>query len=164
MKSKEKYCIFCNPPDNMQRVIFHSDERFYILLDEFPVSPGHRLIVPKYHVQKMEDLSKENFNEIQNLIQTAKSKITQEEVESRYQNLLDNPVDERSSELVEKALDSGFLEEKPAGYNIGINEGETAGQTISHLHIHIIPKYDGDIENPEGGVRNIFPEKGSYRS
>lgn len=43
----------------------------------------------------------------------------------------------------------------PDGYNIGVNEGEAAGQTISHLHIHVIPRYKGDVEIPRGGIRNI---------
>lgn len=44
---------------------------------------------------------------------------------------------------------------KPDGYNIGINIGESAGQTIFHLHIHVIPRYKGDVENPRGGVRKL---------
>jgi diadenosine tetraphosphate (Ap4A) HIT family hydrolase len=44
---------------------------------------------------------------------------------------------------------------KPDGYNIGINIGESAGQTIFHLHIHLIPRYFGDVENPRGGVRKL---------
>lgn len=51
---------------------------------------------------------------------------------------------------------------KPDGFNIGINLGKDAGQTIEHLHIHLIPRYKGDCENPVGGVRNIFPEKADY--
>lgn len=43
----------------------------------------------------------------------------------------------------------------PDGYNIGINCGEAAGQTIPHLHIHVIPRYTGDVENPRGGIRNF---------
>lgn len=50
----------------------------------------------------------------------------------------------------------------PDGYNIGVNEGRTAGRTIDHLHIHLIPRYVGDVENPRGGVRNIIPGKGDY--
>ena len=48
------------------------------------------------------------------------------------------------------------------GYNIGLNEGNAAGQTINHLHIHIIPRYKNDIKNPRGGIRNIIPDKGNY--
>lgn len=51
---------------------------------------------------------------------------------------------------------------KPDGYNIGINDGEAAGQTILHLHIHLIPRYRGDRDDPRGGVRWIFPEKAVY--
>ena len=47
-------------------------------------------------------------------------------------------------------------------YNLGINEGIAAGRTIDHLHIHIIPRILGDVENPIGGVRNVIPEKGNY--
>lgn len=50
----------------------------------------------------------------------------------------------------------------PDGFNIGININEPAGQTISHVHIHLIPRYLGDIDNPEGGVRGVIPEKRIY--
>jgi len=53
---------------------------------------------------------------------------------------------------------------KPDGYNIGINDGATAGQTVPHLHIHLIPRYEGDQTDPRGGVRWIFPEKADYWS
>lgn len=50
----------------------------------------------------------------------------------------------------------------PDGYNIGINDGAAAGQTVPHLHIHLIPRYRGDCQDPRGGVRWIFPEKADY--
>lgn len=50
----------------------------------------------------------------------------------------------------------------PAGYNVGINVGGVAGQTISHVHAHIIPRYQGDVENPRGGVRGVIPSRQSY--
>jgi diadenosine tetraphosphate (Ap4A) HIT family hydrolase len=50
----------------------------------------------------------------------------------------------------------------PAGYNIGINVGATAGQTIMHVHLHLIPRYPGDLENPRGGVRGVIPSRQSY--
>lgn len=50
----------------------------------------------------------------------------------------------------------------PDGFNIGINDGAAAGQTVMHLHIHLIPRYLGDTEDPRGGVRWIMPEKAPY--
>lgn len=51
---------------------------------------------------------------------------------------------------------------KPDGYNIGFNCGEAGGQTIFHCHMHIIPRYKGDIENPRGGVRKILVDNSNY--
>ncbi|HSK13148.1 MAG TPA: HIT family protein [Phnomibacter sp.] len=50
----------------------------------------------------------------------------------------------------------------PDGFNVGINVGEVAGQTIHHVHIHLIPRYKGDVEAPRGGVRGVIPDKRSY--
>ena len=50
---------------------------------------------------------------------------------------------------------------QPDGYNIGVNSGEAAGQTIFHVHVHLIPRYDGDMEDPRGGVRGVIPNKRS---
>ncbi|BAL21399.1 MULTISPECIES: HIT family protein [Bacillus] len=52
---------------------------------------------------------------------------------------------------------------KPEGYNIGVNCGETAGQTIFHCHIHLIPRYFNDINDPTGGVRGVIPQKRIYK-
>ena len=48
------------------------------------------------------------------------------------------------------------------GFNVGVNIGEAAGQTIFHCHIHLIPRRHGDVENPRGGVRHVIPGKGNY--
>ena len=53
-------------------------------------------------------------------------------------------------------------EHKPDGYNIGINNGAAAGQTVMHVHMHLIPRYAGDRPDPRGGVRWILPEKAAY--
>ncbi|MBL1275860.1 MAG: HIT family protein [Ectothiorhodospiraceae bacterium] len=56
-------------------------------------------------------------------------------------------------------LDKEFT---PDGYNIGINVGEAAGQSVEHLHVHIMPRYKGDVEDPRGGVRWILRNKANY--
>jgi diadenosine tetraphosphate (Ap4A) HIT family hydrolase len=53
---------------------------------------------------------------------------------------------------IKRLLDNEF---RPDGYNVGVNIGEAAGQTIFHLHIHIIPRYAGDVKNPRGGIRKL---------
>ena len=50
----------------------------------------------------------------------------------------------------------------PDGYNIGVNVGADAGQSIFHVHVHLIPRYKGDVESPRGGVRGVIPSKRSY--
>ena len=50
----------------------------------------------------------------------------------------------------------------PAGYNIGINVGEATGQTVAHAHLHVIPRHQGDVPDPRGGIRLILPAKAKY--
>ena len=50
----------------------------------------------------------------------------------------------------------------PDGYNVGINCGEVGGQTVPHVHIHLIPRFEGDVEDPRGGVRGVIPSKQKY--
>ena len=65
-------------------------------------------------------------------------------------------------ELLTKAQKALEKELSPHGYNIGINDGPAAGQTVPHLHMHLIPRYQGDQEDARGGVRWIIPEKAKY--
>jgi diadenosine tetraphosphate (Ap4A) HIT family hydrolase len=51
---------------------------------------------------------------------------------------------------------------QPAGFNIGLNDGPAGGQTIAHAHVHVIPRYDGDLKDPRGGIRWILPKKAKY--
>ena len=53
-------------------------------------------------------------------------------------------------------------EHQPNGFNIGWNDGASAGQTIPHLHIHVIPRYEGDVADPRGGIRLLFPKNAKY--
>ncbi|WP_299231194.1 bifunctional class I SAM-dependent methyltransferase/HIT family protein [uncultured Bacteroides sp.] len=64
-------------------------------------------------------------------------------------------------QFVKQKIDERF---HPDGYNIGINVNEAAGQSVFHVHIHIIPRYKGDVPNPKGGVRGVIPNKQSYKA
>jgi len=65
-------------------------------------------------------------------------------------------------DLVAQMRELLLAERSPDGFNIGINDGVAAGQTVMHLHIHLIPRYAGDTEDPRGGVRWIMPVKAPY--
>ena len=64
--------------------------------------------------------------------------------------------------LLDKAKETIDEEFHPDGFNIGINDGASAGQTVPHLHMHLIPRYTNDQTDPRGGVRWIIPEKAKY--
>ncbi len=110
--------------------IIYQDEYFFIIKDNFPVSPGHLLIISN-------KVKKDYWN------------LDRMEI---YKLL---PVIDKAKEIIEK-------EYKPDGYNIGMNCGKAAGQTIFHFHCHIIPRYNGDMENPRGGIRHCVSGKGNY--
>jgi len=65
-------------------------------------------------------------------------------------------------ELLQSAKARLEAEHQPDGYNIGINDGPAAGQTVPHLHMHLIPRYQGDLEDPRGGVRWVIAGKAKY--
>lgn len=62
-------------------------------------------------------------------------------------------------QYVRQKIDERF---HPNGYNVGINIGEAAGQSVFHCHMHVIPRYKGDVPNPKGGVRGVIPQKQKY--
>jgi diadenosine tetraphosphate (Ap4A) HIT family hydrolase len=81
-------------------------------------------------------------------------------------SFFDITVQERMAllEILDQAKAQIREEFRPDGYNIGINDGAAAGQTVAHLHIHLIPRYRGDVPDPRGGVRWLFPLKADYWS
>ena len=81
-------------------------------------------------------------------------------------SFFDIDLDERDAllTLLEEAKRRLAREFNPDGFNVGINDGAAAGQTVPHLHIHLIPRYKGDQPDPRGGVRWIIPEKAKYWS
>jgi|TARA_B110000879_G_C10921088_1_gene412137 diadenosine tetraphosphate (Ap4A) HIT family hydrolase len=118
---------FKNLPEDKK---IHVGKHFFIIEDNYPVSPGHLLIISNKEKTDYFELSDVEQKELTHLI--CVSKII---IEQKY---------------------------KPDGYNIGMNCGESAGQTVFHFHCHIIPRYLGDMDNPRGGVRHCVKGKGNY--
>ena len=119
-------CPFCS---TVRKVIFETAMSFAIL-DGFPVSDGHTLIIPKRHTPGFFELSEEEQADCIRLLNKVKAYL-----EAKY---------------------------RPDGFNVGVNVGEAAGQTVPHVHIHLIPRYAGDVPEPRGGVRGVIPDKRSY--
>ncbi len=109
-----------------------SNEKAFAIWDSFPVSPGHVLVITRRPVATWFDADAQEQAAILELVN-----------------------------VVKQHLDA-TLEPKPDGYNVGFNAGEAAGQTVMHLHVHVIPRYAGDVEDPRGGVRYVIPDKANY--
>lgn len=125
--SDPSQCPFCTLPAS--RIL---DENGYavLILDGYPVSPGHSLVIPKRHVGSFFEVTELEREALFALLDRAKERVAERH--------------------------------RPNGCNIGINDGAAAGQTVPHLHIHLIPRYDGDQPDPRGGVRWVIPEKADY--
>lgn len=107
-----------------------ADDLTITLLDAYPVSPGHTLVITRRHVA----------------------------------DFFETTPDERTA-LVDatcRARDRLIVERRPDGFNIGVNIGTVAGQTVSHVHMHLIPRYRDDREDPRGGVRAVIPHRAAY--
>ncbi|AKP65824.1 diadenosine tetraphosphate (Ap4A) hydrolase [Levilactobacillus koreensis JCM 16448] len=76
-----------------------------------------------------------------------------------YATYFDVPAETRQAMDALTFVAKDFLDDKfhPAGYNIGINVNAAAGQTVQHAHIHLIPRYEGDVKDPRGGIRKMIP-------
>jgi len=121
-------CLLCSLPT--ERIV-HSNDLAFTILDGFPVTLGHTLVIPKRHVIDYFGLTPEELAACDDLLRQT-----------------------RSSLMANDATIEGF--------NIGMNAGAAAGQTIFHCHTHLIPRRVGDVESPRGGVRHVIPGKGYY--
>ena len=109
-----------------------ANELAFAVFDQFPVSPGHALVITRRIVPTWFDASPAEQAAVLELVNTVRNHL------------------------------QSSLQPTPDGYNIGFNCGTAAGQTVPHLHVHIIPRYHGDQADPRGGIRNVIPELGNY--
>lgn len=112
--------------------IVSQDDLFVVIRDKYPVSPGHTLIIPRRPVVRFNKLTVAEATRLTALVASVQEQL------------------------------NNTLSPKPDAYNIGVNDGEAAGQTIPQFHLHVIPRYRGDVTDPRGGVRWIIPEKAKY--
>lgn len=122
----ERICPFCSYGGEW----LAEDDSFAALLDKFPISKGHTLVIPKVHASDFFDLDPSLLAQLMPFVATVKELL-------KYEYGID-------------------------GYNLGVNGGRVAGQTVEHAHLHLIPRYVGDTDDPRGGIRRIFPDKARY--
>src|SRR5207302_7277355 len=81
-------------------------------------------------------------------------------------SLFELPAEEQAAvwALVAQVRALLLAELQPDGFNVGLNDGKVAGQTVMHAHVHVIPRRDGDVADPRGGVRWVVPDKAAYWS
>ena len=96
--------------------------------DNYPVAPGHTLVVPRRHVTSILHLDEDEMGDLWSMV-----------------NLV-----------------ADQLKGSCSGMNIGTNVGAAGGQTVEHAHVHVIPRREGDVIDPRGGVRWVIPEKARY--
>jgi diadenosine tetraphosphate (Ap4A) HIT family hydrolase len=123
----DKPCIFCHTAGEK---LVAENALAQAVLDTYPVSPGHTLIVPRRHARTIWELTDEEYAACFALAREAKAIIAERH--------------------------------HPDGFNLGVNCEEAGGQSVWHAHIHLIPRYKGDVPDPRGGVRNVIPHKAHY--
>lgn len=126
--NKSEGCPFCSLEG---RTILFENSLAFAIEDNYPVTEGHILVVPKRHTPNYFDLGNPEVRACHELLQKSEASIKQ-----------------RDSTV--------------SGINVGINCGSTAGQTVMHCHIHLIPRRSGDHPYPRGGVRGVIPGKADY--
>lgn len=122
---RESGCLFCTFQTQDPTRMVAENNLAYVIRDEFPVTTGHTLCIPKRHTATYFELVPAEVNAINALIRVQKK-------------------------LLEAA------DPQITGWNIGMNCGKTAGQTIFHCHVHLIPRRISDTTNPSGGIRNLL--------
>jgi len=124
-------CLFCEIQTKDTKRVIAENALVFAILDGYPVTQGHTLIIPKRHVVDYFGLSQAEINASNQIILDQKPKL----------------------QTSDPTID---------GFNIGMNCGEVAGQSVWHCHIHLIPRRKGDVAIPRGGIRNVIPGKGNY--
>ena len=112
--------------------VLATDDLFAVVSDKYPVSPGHILIIPRRPLTRFQELNAGEKLRLLEWVEWAQAHLEQ------------------------------TLRPAPEAFNLGVNDGKAAGQTMPQFHFHVIPRFTADVADPRGGVRWVIPQKARY--
>ncbi len=148
-------CVFCDEQQHSSTNILEN-ELLFARWDKYPATPGHAEVMPKRHAQYVKDLTSDELAALMPFAKRVQEIIETTDFTALYEDMLAHATDE-SRPFVERALSQARSHDTPPdAFNFGINDGPEAGQSVHHLHLHLMPRWKGDVAVPRGGVRQIF--------
>lgn len=160
----EQACYFCKVSSGHADPFIFENRSFVAIFDTHPVNPGHALVIPRRHVESIFDLDEQERSDYFDALAGVKAVIESTDFAQLYpgmmarEDLSDRPMDQ-----IQMVLALPFLGKQPDAYTVGNNDGREAGRSIDHLHVIVLPRYKGDVQNPRGGIRNVIPDRAHYQ-
>ena len=160
----EKNCYFCKVVNGEADPFIFENRTFVSIFDTNPVNPGHALIMPKRHVASIFDLNETEHDDYFDAIYGVKHVVESTDMKLLYEEMIIRDcLKDRPRDHIETVLKLPFLGKQPNAYTLGNNDGREAGRSIDHLHVIMLPRFKGDVENPGGGIRNVIPGRAQYK-
>lgn len=157
-------CYFCTVSRGEADPFIFENRSFIGIFDTNPVNPGHALVIPRRHVVSRFDLNEAEQSDYFDAIHGVKQVIESTDFSALYAEMLSRDyLQDRPTHHIDTIMELPFLGQKPDAYTVGNNDGRAAGRSIDHLHVIVLPRYEGDIENPRGGIRNVIPQRANYQ-
>lgn len=154
--AKDKDCVFCVPLANKDEEFFWEDDLFAAKWTPMPAYPGHALVIPKRHIQYFREMNDQEMRSIAKAVAAVKTKIEQTDLKEVCSKL--KPISDESKKqiAVVRELLKEYNYNSPKGFNDALNDGPAAGQSVPHMHWHILPRWDGG-----SGIISRIRERGS---
>ena len=164
LSDQERNCYFCKVVNGEADPFIFENRSFVSIFDTNPVNPGHALVMPKRHVASIFCLNQTEHDDYFDAIYGVKKVVESTDMKQLYEEMLNRECfKDRPTDHIETVLQLPFLANQPNAYTIGNNDGREAGRSIDHLHVIILPRFKGDVENPSGGIRNVIPSRAQYK-